>query len=156
LLGANHSRLGTIVQLLPREEYDRWRVLPVADRGDWEPGGQIGAAYAMRRKTLLTPSRLPGQNPPWGTLAAVDLNAGTLRWEIPFGDVPEWHPTGAALKRLGVRGLPNGGGPIITAAGLVFIGATYDDRFRAYDVESGAELWSVRLPRSAIATHMTY
>ena len=156
LVVANTSRLGTLVQLLTREEFDRWRAQPVAERGDWEAGGQVGAAFAVRRKTLLTPSRLPGQKPPWGTLAAVDLNAGTIRWEIPFGEAPAWHPAGAALKAQGVRGIPNAGGPIVTTGGLIFIGATFDNRFRAYDVESGAELWSVELPRSAIATPMTY
>jgi quinoprotein glucose dehydrogenase len=156
LVVANTSRLGTLVQLLARDEYERWRALPAGERGDWEPGGQLGAPFAMRRKTLLTTSDLPGQKPPWGTLAAVDLNDGTIRWEIPFGEAPEWHPAGERLKELGVRGIPNAGGPIITAGGLVFIGATFDNRFRAYDVESGAELWSVELPCSAIATPMTF
>ncbi len=156
LVVANTSRLGTLVQLLSREDYARWRALPPEERGDWEAGEQVGAAFAVRRKTLLTPSRLPGQKPPWGTLAAVDLNAGAIRWEIPFGEAPEWHPTGAALKKLGLRGTPNAGGPIVTAGGLIFIGATFDNRFRAYDVESGTELWRAELPRSAIATPMTY
>ena len=63
---------------------------------------------------------------------------------------------GPELDEAGVLGMPNGGGPIITAGGLVFIGATIDDHFRAFDVETGAMLWDATLPFSAIATPMTY
>jgi quinoprotein glucose dehydrogenase len=155
LIVANTSRLVTLVQLLTREEYDRLRALPAEERGDYELGAQAGARFAVRRKTLLTASRLPGQTPPWGTLAAVDIKAGTIRWEIPLGGPPAWHPTGKALTEMGIRGIPNGGGPMITAGDLIFIGATYDDRFRAFDIETGRELWNAALPRSAIATPMT-
>ncbi len=86
----------------------------------------------------------------------MDLASGDLRWEIPLGVPPTWHPLGPALEEAGVVGLPNGGGPIITAGGLVFIGATIDDHFRAFDVETGAMLWDATLPLSTIATPMTY
>jgi quinoprotein glucose dehydrogenase len=156
LVVANTSRTVTLVQLITRAEADRLGRLPAAERDDFEIGAQTGAPFGVKRKTLLTPSRVPGNPPPWGTLAAVDLNTGTIRWQIPLGESPMWHPAGEQLKNIGLRGLPNGGGPIITAGGVIFIGATYDDRFRAFDVETGREIWSTSLPRSAVATPMTY
>jgi quinoprotein glucose dehydrogenase len=152
---ANTTRLVTLVELMTRDEYERIRRLPADQQGDYELGALTGAPFAMRRKTLLGPSRIPGNTPPWGTLAAVDINAGTIHWEIPFGDAPLWHPAGQQLREQGVRGLPNGGGPIVTAGGLVFIGASFDNQFRAFEVETGRQLWSAELPRCAIATPMT-
>ncbi len=152
LLVANTSRFATLVQLIPRDEVAEVR----RESEGFEIGAQRTAPYAMRRRTVLSPGSLPCNAPPWGTLAAVDLASGDLRWEIPLGVPPTWHPLGPELDEAGVVGMPNGGGPIITAGGLVFIGATIDDHFRAFDVETGAMLWDATLPLSAIATPMTY
>lgn len=153
---ANTTHLATLVQLILPEEYSALRKQSFAERGEFELGAQQGAPLAVKRKTFLTPSKLPGHPPPWGKLAAVDLVSGKIRWEIPFGDPLEWHPLGGKLSEAGVKGMPNAGGPILTASGLIFIGANMDQRFRAYDAETGRELWRAELPRAAMATPMTY
>jgi quinoprotein glucose dehydrogenase len=104
---------------------------------------------------LSTTSRMPCTQPPWGTLAVIDLTTGDIRWEVPFGKVPEEHPRRADVGDQTI-GVPNGGGPLVTASGLIFIGASMDGYFRAVDLESGKELWSTKLPRAGIATPMTY
>jgi quinoprotein glucose dehydrogenase len=95
-------------------------------------------------------TRLPCQQPPWGTLTAIDVNSGEIAWQTPLGisdNLPE------AIAK---TGRPNVGGAIVTASGLVFIGASDDSRFRAFDARSGAELWTYRLGASAHATPITY
>jgi quinoprotein glucose dehydrogenase len=84
-------------------------------------------------------------------LTAIDLNAGEIRWQSVLGEFDE-------LAKRGVQktGAPNLGGSIVTAGGLVFIAATNDSRFRAFDKHNGAELWATRLPASGHATPMTY
>lgn len=94
----------------------------------------------------------PGIAPPWGTLNAIDLNAGTIRWSIPFGEYPE-------LVAAGITGTgtDNYGGPIVTENGLLIIAATtYDNRIRAFDKLTGALLWEAPLPAAGNATPSTY
>jgi quinoprotein glucose dehydrogenase len=93
----------------------------------------------------------PCQVPPWGSLTAIDLDRGVFRWRSVLGVID-------ALTAKGVppTGTPNIGGSIVTAGGLIFIGATNDGRFRAFDKDSGKELWVTRLPASAFATPMTF
>src|SRR5690606_10528371 len=91
---------------------------------NYEFGAQRGTPYAMKRLTLLSSAGFPCNPPPWGIMAAVDLGSGEVRWEIPIGE-----HDGRVI------GLPNAGGPIVTGGGLIFLGATMDNRFRAFDVE---------------------
>jgi len=103
----------------------------------------------MYRESLRAPSGLPCNAPPWGALSAVDLATGAIRWETPLGVTPV--PGGS------VPGALNLGGPLVTAGGLVFISATRgDDTLRAFDIETGRELWKAPLPAGAQATPMTY
>ncbi len=93
----------------------------------------------------------PGINPPWGSLSAIDLNTGEYRWKITLGE----------FKELTAQGIPptgaeNYGGPVVTATGLLFIAATKDGMFRAFDTRTGAELWKTELPAPAFATPATY
>lgn len=98
------------------------------------------------------PDGYPPITPPWGTLNAIDLNAGTIRWQIPFGEYPEL--VAAGMKD---TGSDNYGGPVVTAGGLLFIGATnFDKKFRAYDKRTGTLLWETRLPAAGSATPSTY
>jgi quinoprotein glucose dehydrogenase len=141
------NRLATLVQLFPAEGYngDSLRREDAA-RGltDFEYTRMRGTPYIMRRRIIRTPDGLPCTPPPWGTLVAVNLATGGIAWTVPLGAMG------------GVPGSPNLGGPIATAGGLVFIGATLDRKVHAFDVETGRELWSADLPAGARATPMTY
>jgi quinoprotein glucose dehydrogenase len=148
LIVLNQTNLPFIVQLIPREEAKRlnW------DEGGWEYAPMKGTPYVMRRKPLMSTWHVPCNPPPWGTLAAVDTNTGQLRWQVPLGTVRELSPIPLPIH----WGTPTVGGPISTAGGLTFIGATLDSTFRAFDTETGRELWEARVPASAVATPITY
>jgi quinoprotein glucose dehydrogenase len=96
-------------------------------------------------------NQYPCQKPPWGTLTAVDLNSGEFRWQSVLGEFDE-----LTARGIPKTGTPNLGGSIVTKGGLVFIAATNDRRFRAFDKDTGQELWTKRLPASGHATPMTY
>ena len=103
-------------------------------------------------KRFLDPEGYPAVAPPWGTLNAIDLNTGEYVWKIPLGEYPE-----LAAKWQRDTGTENYGGPIVTAGGLVFIGATnFDKKFRAFDKATGKLLWESPLPFSGNATPATY
>ncbi len=128
------------VQLIPAEEIDAVRqAFP-----DEEVSTQAGAPFGMKRELLMSPLGIPCTPPPWGVLAGVDLASGEIVWRKTLGEI------GIAL------GTPNLGGPLITAGGLVFIGATMDNSLRAFDVATGEERWKGDLPAPGLATPMTY
>ncbi len=98
------------------------------------------------------PDGYPPLTPPWGTLNAIDLNKGEIRWQIPFGEYPE-----LVAKGIKDTGSDNYGGPVVTASGLLFIGATnFDKKFRAYDKATGKLLWETVLPAAGNATPSIY
>jgi quinoprotein glucose dehydrogenase len=143
ILVVNTNNFPTKVRLIPRSEFEN------ADRN--EPGeytAQTGSPYGMFRRPLLSPKyHLPCVPPPWGTLSGIDMTAGKILWQVPLGSfnpgkVPE-----------GVISL---GGPIVTAGGVAFVAGTIDPFIRAFDVETGKELWKRQLPTSGHATPMTY
>jgi len=98
------------------------------------------------------PDGYPAVAPPWGTLSAINLNTGEYAWKIPLGEYPE-----LAAKGLNNTGTENYGGPLVTAGGLVFIGATnYDKKLRVFDKSTGELLWETALPFSGNATPITF
>jgi quinoprotein glucose dehydrogenase len=150
LLVAATNRLATMVRLIPREKFDRERDEAKDNRLSGEFGRQAGTAYGMYRESLLSPKGLPCNEPPWGTLTAVDLDTGKKKWEVPLGKMKL--PDGTEIQ-----GDLNLGGPMITGGGLVFVAATRSEHvLRAFDVETGKLLWEGELPASAQATPMTY
>ncbi|MBD3275849.1 MAG: PQQ-binding-like beta-propeller repeat protein, partial [Candidatus Marinimicrobia bacterium] len=101
---------------------------------------------------FLDPDGYPAVEPPWGTLNALDVNSGEYLWQIPLGEYPDLAEQGNDST-----GSENYGGPVVTAGGLVFIGATiYDSKFRAFDKATGNLLWETHLPAPATATPATY
>jgi quinoprotein glucose dehydrogenase len=116
-----------------------------------EEGDPSPYTFSGYRK-FLDPDGYPAIAPPWGTLNAIDLKTGKYLWKIPFGEYPE-------LARQGMKntGSENYGGPIVTAGGVLFIGATvYDRRFHAFDTRTGKLLWETELPFAGMATPSTY
>jgi glucose dehydrogenase len=115
--------------------------------------GQTTEPYVFTGyRKFLDPDGYPAIAPPWGTLSAIDLTTGKYAWQIPLGEYPEL--AGQGTKNTGSE---NYGGPIVTAGGVLFIGATiYDHKFRAFDSKTGALLWETQLPFSGCATPSTY
>jgi quinoprotein glucose dehydrogenase len=99
----------------------------------------------------LDPDGYPAVKPPWGTLNAIDLNTGEYRWQVVLGELPELTAQG-----LPPTGTENYGGPLVTAGDLVFIAATKDEKFRAFDRRNGRLLWQTKLPAGGYATPATY
>ena len=151
LLVVNTNNIAAEVKLIPRAHFDDAE--RHSEEGNGEYATQAGAPYAMFRRILQSPSKLPCSSPPWGMLTAVDMAEGKIRWQIPLGSMQDFGGSHAAVVPPGSVGF---GGPIVTASGLVFIGGTFDPFLRAFDVETGKELWKAQLPASGHATPMTY
>jgi quinoprotein glucose dehydrogenase len=143
--------LPMVVTLLSPAQFER-----EARSGEYphsEFGRQAGAPYAMRREPLLSPWGLPCTAPPWGTLVSVDLRRNRIAWQVPLGSSEGLTPWFVPAREFG---MPNMGGPIATAGDLVFVGAAMDSYLRAFDIETGRELWKYHLPAGGQATPMTY
>ncbi len=112
----------------------------------------FGAPYAAKMGPFLSPLGVPCQAPPWGYVAAADLRTGKILWKHRNGTVRDLSPIPLPLK----MGVPDLGGPVITAGGVAFLSGSMDDYVRAYDVRDGRQLWQSRLPAGGQATPMTY
>ncbi|MEO8025276.1 MAG: pyrroloquinoline quinone-dependent dehydrogenase [Bryobacteraceae bacterium] len=145
LLIANTNNVPFAIELIPRDDFAKRRLA-----GDNRLGGEFapqrGTPYGMYRVPLRHPSGSLCGATPWGALAAVDIATGKKKWQVPLGTMIAGQMTGT----------PNMGGPIVTAGGLIFIGAAMDDKLRAFDVETGKELWHADLPAGGQATPMTF
>ncbi len=143
-------RMAHFAQLIPVEE------LAATDEARENlmgaPAPLLGTPYALRQGPVTSPMFTPCNAPPWSALVAVDLQAGEIIWQTALGSLDTLMPIPLPLK----WGTASFGGPMVTAGGLVFIGATQDDRLRAFDLLSGEERWSATLPTGAFAMPMSY
>lgn len=146
-LVVNTNRVMHVIQLFPADQFDAMKKA----HPDEEVSPQRGTAFGMMRTLLLSPIGVPCNPPPWGALTAVDMKSGEIKWEVPLGTTEEQIP----LLSL-AYGMPGVGGPMTTASGLVFIGAASDSYLRAFDIETGKELWKGKLPAGGQATPMSY
>ncbi|MEQ8801321.1 MAG: PQQ-binding-like beta-propeller repeat protein, partial [Haliea sp.] len=149
LLIVNQMHLASVVQLIPRAEYDALNPEPGYPLEHYE---MAGSPYGVRRFPLMSPLGAPCNPRPWGSLTAVDLRTGETVWTRSLGNTrgqapwPFWFDAGS----------PNAGGPLTTASGLVFIAATTDSRFRAFASATGELLWEHALPYTGNATPLSY
>jgi len=122
---------------------------PAETAEDEKPAGTPYTHTGYNR--FLDPEGYPAVKPPWGTLNSIDLGRGEIDWHVPLGEFPE-------LTRRGIppTGTQNYGGPVVTAGGLVFIGASQDKKFRAFDKKTGKILWETELPAGGYASPATY
>jgi quinoprotein glucose dehydrogenase len=148
LLVVNTNNLPARMGLIPRDKY--WDEVD-KNTEDADYTEQSGGPYGLFRTFIVAKAHhFPCIPPPWGTLTAVDMTAGTIRWQVPLGSLAPGNP---AIP----LGAPSLGGPIVTAGGLIFIAGTIiDPALRAFDVETGKELWKAQLPTPGGATPMTY
>ena len=140
-----------VVQLVRREEMSGEGA---RDLVGFNP--QEGTPYVVSRNFFTTPfpDMRPCIKPPWGKITAIDIDTGDILWDKPLGNLNGLAPLG--IGRFLNWGVPNTGGSVQTASGLIFIGATMDRYFRAFDADNGEILWQHELPYSAHATPATY
>lgn len=151
IMVVNASYMPMLNRLVPRAEAER-----IQGEGSGHSRGlniapQLGTPYASEFGPFLSRLGFPCKAPPWGKLAAVDLDSRKLLWERPFGTTRDHAPLGLAVP--GVFSL---GGAAVTRGGVIFIAATIDTYLRAFDISTGEELWKGRLPAGGQASAMTY
>jgi quinoprotein glucose dehydrogenase len=152
ILVTNTLRIPFEVHLIPRNQYQEIERAARAGKMRAEVSPQHGTPFGMSRDPILSPSGIPCNPPPWAALTAVDVSNGKILWEVPLGTTAGVFPINPPAH-IGLAGF---GGPIVTAGGLVFIGAAMDSYLRAFDLRTGEELWKGELPAAGEATPMTY
>lgn len=151
---ANPIALPFVSRLIPRGPGNPVEPVQGARGSGTEVGiqSQYGVPYGVTLNPFLSPFGLPCKQPAWGYIAAIDLKTNAIVWKHRIGTVRDSAPVPLPFK----MGMPMLGGPIVTAGGVVFIGATADNYLRAFDVNTGGQLWQARLPAGGQATPMTY
>ena len=146
----NTTNVPQVVILVPREQIEGITGINLEAGND--VAAALGTPYGVRREWLLSSWGAPCVKPPWGELVAVDMEKGSIEWRVPLGSIEKMLPLPIEWN----LGTPNLGGPVVTAGGLIFIGATMDGYLRAFDIDSGKELWKDQLPGGTQTTPMTY
>jgi glucose dehydrogenase len=158
LLVVQWLRLATRLQLMPRKSPDAMAMRiwnPLAGQAvRYNP--QMGTPYGADAKPFMSPLGVPCTNPPYGLIAAIDLDTLKIKWQRPLGTAADAGPFGLRSGLPFPMGTPISGGAVTTAGGLIFIGATTERAFRAIDSETGDILWKDRLHTSAHGTPISY
>lgn len=163
LIIANYNNMPNHNQLIPRERVDELGVVPI-DAPEQNPNApsdiapQAGAPYGIDVNAgwRVGFTGLLCKEPPYGGIRAIDLSTGDTVWDRPFGTARNNGPFGIPSMLPLTIGTPNNGGPVVTAGGLIFIGATTDNLIHAIDVETGETVWTDVLPGGGQATPMVY
>ncbi len=150
LLVIKAENLATLIKVVPKVDA---KAEDGAGGVDYLTRPLVGTPYKVEGELFQSPLGIPCTPPPWGTLTAIDLDSGKVKWQIPLGQVKR---AGVTIPDGAGWGSPNVGGPISTAGGVTFIGATMDSKLRAIETATGRELWSVELPVPGMAVPMTY
>jgi quinoprotein glucose dehydrogenase len=151
---ANPIALPFVSRLIPRGPGNPLEPVPGAKGSGTESGiqPQYGVPYGVTINAFLSPLGLPCKQPAWGYISAIDLKTNEIVWKKRIGTVRDSSPIPLPFK----MGMPMLGGPIVTAGGVVFIGATADNYIRGFDVNNGKQVWEARLPAGGQATPMSY
>lgn len=153
LVFSSPAYLAFVSRLLPRDDDESLVANDASPQGSLPALNEnFGASHAVSLKPFLSPLGLPCQQPPWGHVSAADLRSGRILWQRRNGTVEDAAPLPLPLE----LGVPDLGGPVLTASGLAFLSGTLDYYLRAYDVATGRQLWQARLPAGGQATPMTY
>ncbi len=150
--GSPAIHLGEQVMLVVTWRFAATSKLIARDECGDTPQRQSGTPYCVETGLVTSPLGVPCTAPPWATVDAIDLAAGKIRWSVPLGTTRNLAP----FPFWWIKGVPGVGGPIVTASGLVFIGASLDHFFRAHDLGTGEVLWKADLPTSANSVPMSY
>ncbi len=161
VLVVNVLRMAHYAQLIPVEQLEEPVGGSMADNMMGAPGRLLGTPYALKQMALLAPPASLCTAPPFAQLVAVDIEKGEILWKTTLGTWERSLPPPMAGAPFSLPlplkwGTPTFAGPMVTAGGVAFIGATGDDRFRAFEVSTGRELWSADLPTSAFSLPMSY
>ncbi len=150
MLYVNQTHIASVVKLIDRDDYEALNPTEGMYPDEYYP--MTGTPYGVNRFSLFSPLGTPCNPRPWGSFTAVDLRSGEITWREPLGNTRGQAPWPIRLN----TGTPNQGGSIATASGLLFIGATTDSYFRAFEASSGRELWKHDLPYTGNATPLSY
>ena len=155
----NDLRMASSRTLVPRGEFAKWAArYPQLGLHGHGTGlqAQSGTPYGVYVQAWLSPLGVPCNEPPFGTISAIDLVSRKLLWQVPAGTTEDTGPLGLTTHLPMSVGMPTYAGTTATAGGLLFFAGTQDFYLRAYDTQTGAELWKYRLPVGSSATPMTY
>ena len=152
----NDIRIPSIFYLLKREDYEEAAKYLKPDDTGHGPSPQRGTPYGMVTLVWMSPLGIPCTQPPFGTVTALDLKSRKIAWQVPAGTAEQLGPLGIKAGLPMTMGMPTYAGTTATAGGLVFFAGYQDFYLRAYDAQTGAELWKHKLPVGASATPMTY
>ncbi len=155
LMIANQSHIAVVTKLVPRAEFEAMPKDAIVYPTEAYP--MHGTPYGVVRSPFFSSFGAPCSPPPWGSLSAVDLVSGEIRWSVPLGTIRDQAPFPIwAIPGFRHLGAPSFAGGLLTASGVYFIGATSDKYFRAFDADTGAEIWRTRIPYTGNATPMSY
>jgi len=152
ILVTNASNFAWKVKLIPRADFEK----VTRENYGHEIGPQRGTDYGVLREIVFSPFGMPCNPTPWGTITGIDLTTGQQLWQSTLGTTRDLANSAIGIPVSLNTGTPTLGGPLVTRGGLTFIGAALDNYIRAFDNDTGEEIWRHRLPAPAVATPMSY